>query len=189
MIPEHEPLPAEQTFPFSTSTTSFWRSQPSILDNYRSTPELPTEVDVAIIGAGLSGVSTAYHILQQSSSSPSIAILEARQLCSGATGRNGGHLKVAVPHYSRILERCGIDAARELADFHFHQLYAMKEVVERERIDCDLLCTRSFDVFMDEMMAEESELEVQRLRDAGVEVVRREVQILSAEAIEAVCYR
>lgn len=70
---------------------SFWRTNTHALDDHRSTPDLPLDTDVLIIGAGYAGASTAYHILDQdkSASPPSILILEARQACSGATGRNG----------------------------------------------------------------------------------------------------
>jgi glycine/D-amino acid oxidase-like deaminating enzyme len=34
-------------------------------------------------------VSTAYHLLDNDGPLPLIAILEAREACSGATGRNG----------------------------------------------------------------------------------------------------
>lgn len=72
--------------------TSFWRSDPDPLDNHRSTETLPEESDLVIIGAGFAGAATAYHCLEQSklqSKSNSVLILEARQACSGATGRNG----------------------------------------------------------------------------------------------------
>lgn len=61
------------------------------IDEHRSTEDLPPECDVAIIGAGLSGVSTAYHLcnLADTGRRLSIVLLEARQVCSGATGRNG----------------------------------------------------------------------------------------------------
>ena len=46
-------------------------------------------VDVAIIGGGFTGVSTAYH-LSRRNPRLGIAILEARSLGNGASGRNGG---------------------------------------------------------------------------------------------------
>jgi gamma-glutamylputrescine oxidase len=46
-------------------------------------------VDVAIIGGGFTGVSTAYR-LSQRFPQLGIALLEARRLGNGATGRNGG---------------------------------------------------------------------------------------------------
>ena len=46
-------------------------------------------VDVAIIGGGFTGVSTAYR-LSKRFPSLGIALLEAKQLANGASGRNGG---------------------------------------------------------------------------------------------------
>ena len=79
-------------FPVKDSTTPYWRSQLHSLDQYRSTEDLPTNCDVAIIGSGMAGVSVAYHLtkdLKEGEAFPSIVLLEARQVCSGATGRNG----------------------------------------------------------------------------------------------------
>lgn len=76
-------------FPVANSTLPYWRTQLHEIDSHRSTAELPTECDIIIIGAGMSGVSTAYFILNDNPSPPSVVILEAREVCSGATGRNG----------------------------------------------------------------------------------------------------
>src|SRR5439155_8114947 len=46
-------------------------------------------VDVAIVGGGFTGVSTAYH-LSRRFPDRGIALLEARTLGNGASGRNGG---------------------------------------------------------------------------------------------------
>jgi ribulose 1,5-bisphosphate synthetase/thiazole synthase len=77
--------------PVENSTTSFWRANDlHQLDNYRS-PTFPSEADIVIVGAGYAGASLAYHILERTAGnqSHSIVILEAREACSGATGRNG----------------------------------------------------------------------------------------------------
>ncbi|CAO1619569.1 unnamed protein product [Parajaminaea phylloscopi] len=51
------------------------------------------EVDVAIIGSGITGISSVYHLVQRLPASVKrVAVFEARDFCSGATGRNGGHL-------------------------------------------------------------------------------------------------
>ncbi|NQW68136.1 MAG: FAD-dependent oxidoreductase, partial [Acidimicrobiaceae bacterium] len=47
------------------------------------------EVDVAIVGGGLSGLWTAYY-LSVAQPTLRIAILEARHIGFGASGRNGG---------------------------------------------------------------------------------------------------
>lgn len=79
--------------PVANPTIPFWRKEPHELDNIRTTPELPEQSDIVIIGGGYAGVSIAYHLITsqqlESQPPPSITLLEARQICSGATGRNG----------------------------------------------------------------------------------------------------
>lgn len=80
--------------PVPNGMLPFWRTDPHPLDNHRSGETLPEHSDIVIIGAGLTGSSVAYHILDQikpepRTKSPSVTILEARQASSGATGRNG----------------------------------------------------------------------------------------------------
>lgn len=137
----------------------------------------------------MSGVSTAYHIIEATKGHPkrpSIAILEARQLCSGATGRNGGHLKLAVPHVTEVLEKYGKEAAAEVGEFHIKQIYALKDIVDNEELDCDFLLTRSFDVFMDEGQAAREERMIKSLCDLGIEVVQKHVCMIKKEHVEAV---
>lgn len=78
-------------FPHSHGTIPFWRLTPQDLDDYRSTPELPTESDIVIIGGGYSAAALVTHIQEQyrDKKGLSMLVLEARQLCSGASGRNG----------------------------------------------------------------------------------------------------
>ena len=75
--------------PVPNPTTPFWRTEPRALDSHRSTADLPSECDVLIIGAGFSGASLAHYLYEDNPSPPSVVILEAREACSGATGRNG----------------------------------------------------------------------------------------------------
>lgn len=81
-------------FPVPNHTLSYWRSELHPIDSYCSSEELPLSCDIAIIGAGMTGVSTAYHLSRlhaanNAGKKPSIVILDAREVCSGATGRNG----------------------------------------------------------------------------------------------------
>jgi len=76
-------------FPVPNATLPYWRTELHQIDSHRSSAELPTECDIVIIGAGLAGVSTAYFLVDGNPSPPSIVLLEAREVCSGATGRNG----------------------------------------------------------------------------------------------------
>ena len=69
-------------------TTSYWQDPPDEIADLRTTPELPSQADIVIVGSGVSGATTAYNLL---SADPNlkIVLLEARQAASGASGRNG----------------------------------------------------------------------------------------------------
>jgi hypothetical protein len=88
--------------PVPNHTLSYWRSELHPIDSYCSSEDLPSSCDIAIIGAGMTGVSTAYHLSRlhaanPSVQKPSIVILDAREVCSGATGRNGVELTIPKP--------------------------------------------------------------------------------------------
>jgi len=77
------------SLPHPKPTKSYWQDPPdSFLSSYKSADILPAEGDTVIIGSGITGACIAYNLLQQSNHG-SIIMLEARQACSGATGRNG----------------------------------------------------------------------------------------------------
>ncbi|KAM0418715.1 hypothetical protein ACHAPT_012313 [Fusarium lateritium] len=126
----------DQMAPVANPVPSFWNADSRPLDDFQSTKDLPSEVDILIIGSGIAGVGTAYHLLQDTSFKASIAILEARKPVSGATGRNGGHVKpdgfLNVPRTAKIY---GAAAAAELAKFEAAHVYAVKDLVEREGLD------------------------------------------------------
>lgn len=54
--------------------------------------KLPEHCDVAIVGGGVMGLSTAYHLAEISKAS--IVVLERGYLVSGASGRNGGGVRM-----------------------------------------------------------------------------------------------
>lgn len=158
-----------QMTPAANPVPSFWNVDPRPLDDFRSTKDLPSEVDILIIGSGIAGVGTAYYLLQDSSFKASIAIFEARKSVSGATGRNGGHIKpdlfLNVPRTARIY---GAEAAAELAKFEAAHVYAVKDLVEREGLDCDFNITRALDVFLDPAHAKQTEEAYRELVKANV---------------------
>jgi hypothetical protein len=79
------------SFPVAPATTPYWRNCVASIDDHRSTEILPAQADIVIIGAGYAGASIAHHLIEQhrGRTLPSVVILEAREACSGATGRNG----------------------------------------------------------------------------------------------------
>ena len=68
---------------------SYWFASLDELKQPEAPEQLPQHVDVAIIGAGFTGLWTAYY-LHQADPSLDIAVFEANTVGFGASGRNGG---------------------------------------------------------------------------------------------------
>ncbi|ETS81355.1 hypothetical protein PFICI_06357 [Pestalotiopsis fici W106-1] len=169
---------AAPAVPVQNPTVSFWRTMVHPIDDQRTTSKLPDTVDVIVIGAGYAGISVMHHMLELAQNKdipmPSILLLEAREACSGATGRNGGHLKPDVCGMATAVARnYGLDAAIECARFEQQHVSALKELIESEDIDCDLILTRCIDVFLDETFLNET-------RDKLAELKRKDVSMMSA---------
>ena len=145
--------PAELRLPVPNSTKSFWHEELHELADHQSTSTLPQECDVLIVGSGYAGVSTAYSLVKGPGSEniDSVVILEAREACSGATGRNGGHLRPDLyGHIPVYIERHGIEAGAEYAEFEVSHVQAIKNLIAKEGIECDFTLTRSTDTWVDE---------------------------------------
>jgi hypothetical protein len=76
------------TLPRPDPTVSGWQNPPDAIADLRTTAELPETADVVIVGSGISGASIAFNLLEKDPNLK-VVMLEARQTCSGATGRNG----------------------------------------------------------------------------------------------------
>ena len=94
------------------------------------------DVDVAIIGAGYTGLWTAYY-LKRHAPQLNIAIVEAQTAGFGASGRNGGWLMGNLLGEDRLL--AGLSAEQRRASFDLlHGIPdEVKNVIDREGIDCD----------------------------------------------------
>lgn len=76
------------TLPCEDPTQSYWQDPPDEIADLRTTEKLPEHADIVIVGSGITGAAVAWNLLNIDSPS-NIVMLEARQACSGATGRNG----------------------------------------------------------------------------------------------------
>ncbi|KAI0380780.1 FAD dependent oxidoreductase [Hypomontagnella monticulosa] len=138
-------------YPVPNATVPYWRTELHELDSHRSTPELPERQDIVIVGAGFAGAALAHYLLKDNTmGQPSITILEAREACSGATGRNGGHLRpdLFVSVASRM-QTHGIETANEVALFEVANAKAVADLVLEENIACDLQPVTTADTFVD----------------------------------------
>lgn len=94
------------------------------------------DVDVAIVGAGFTGLWTAYY-LAKADPSLRIAVLEAEFAGFGASGRNGGWCSALFPaSWDKIARSHGRPAALALKAAMRQSISEVERVTAAERIEC-----------------------------------------------------
>ena len=118
-------------------------------------PERPAlntdvEIDICIIGAGYTGLSTGLFLAENGFK---VAIVEAAKIGFGATGRNGGQI---VNSYSRdidtIEKQIGMDGAKVFGQMAFEGNRIIRERIAKYNIDCDLKNGGVFAAFTSKQM-------------------------------------
>lgn len=92
------------------------------------------ETDVLVIGAGISGLTTAYCLAQ---TGRKVAVLEDGEIGSGETGRTTAHLTYALDdRYAWLEEKHGTAAARLMAQSHLAAIDFAEATSMKEGFDC-----------------------------------------------------
>jgi glycine/D-amino acid oxidase-like deaminating enzyme/nitrite reductase/ring-hydroxylating ferredoxin subunit len=92
-------------------------------------------VDVAIVGAGIAGITAAYLLKR---SGKTVAVLEANQISMGTSGHTTA--KVTSLHqliYADLLKQMGEEKARLYAESNQAAVELVASLVAQEQIDCD----------------------------------------------------
>jgi glycine/D-amino acid oxidase-like deaminating enzyme len=132
-------------------------------------PPLPgdTEVDVTIVGAGFTGLWTAYYLSAQQPDLR-VAVIEREFAGFGASGRNGGWLMGAAPgDLGRYAASRGRAEAVRMQRTMFAAVDEVVDVVAREGIDADLVKAGYPRVATDEAQRRRLDAESAELRDYG----------------------
>ncbi len=114
---------------------SYWLSS----RDYQPNPGLSGEVkvDVAIVGGGFTGLSTALH-LKKAEPSLNVAILESQVVGFGASGRNGGfNMTLFGVTMGKTILRFGRTKTREAHHYMERAVDLLRDMVEEYAIDCD----------------------------------------------------
>ena len=177
--------------PNPTPTQSYWLNEPPFpeLVDVRS-PELPQTADVAIIGSGIAGAAIARSLLHERrrhniGKGEKVVVFEARELCSGATGRNGGHIKpTGYESFARSCKNLPKDRAAALTRFQTRHLECLTDLCKSEGIEAaEARKVETVDVFLDHDSFDKAVKEVIELRKWLPET---EIEILDAQKAQEV---
>lgn len=116
----------------SGSTRSIWMG--SEIRPRAGTLPKRSSAEVCVVGAGITGLSTAYMLAR---AGQSVVVLDAGPVGGGETGRSSAHLSTALDDGFVHLEALhGREGARLAAESHAHAIDCIEHTVLNERIDC-----------------------------------------------------
>ncbi|MEO7016938.1 MAG: FAD-binding oxidoreductase [Leifsonia sp.] len=111
----------------------YWLDTAEPSGDYRQAP-VPEDVDVAIIGAGFTGLSAALALAQQGAS---VSVLERHTVGWGASGRNGGMATTGLAiGFSTAVKRYGETRAVEMFREYSAAIDSIENLVRDHAIDC-----------------------------------------------------
>ena len=132
-------------------------------------PEGQLDVDVAVLGGGIAGLTTAYALALEGRQN--VVVLEAGRIVAGVTGYTTA--KVTVAHnlvYADLLDRFDLETAKGYAESQSAALQWVRDAVAREGIECELEDRPSLVYTEVADDREKVEAEVDAARQCGLDV-------------------
>jgi len=109
----------------------------NINENKRNIKEIDSNkvVDILIIGAGITGLSTAYHLMYNKS----MCIVDAGEIGKGVTLNSTAKISYLQESlYSKIASTTGVDNAVKYLNSQRYAIEELVNLIRKEKIDCDL---------------------------------------------------
>ncbi|KAF2821862.1 DAO-domain-containing protein [Ophiobolus disseminans] len=163
------------SLPTLTSTNSFWHSEPNeFLRGHRTTVELPAEADIVVVGTGITGTSATRFLTEDTrAKGKSIVVLDAREACWCATGRNGGHCQPLL-----------FDRGSEVAQFELRNVAAVRSYIEANNVPCEWRTVSGCRTFWTERSMAEAEKEIAHLKNIAPEIADQVTIIRDKEELK-----
>ncbi|RTE76316.1 hypothetical protein BHE90_009224 [Fusarium euwallaceae] len=168
--------------PVDNSTKPFWLTEPVKFGKLQS-PWVDS-ADIVIIGSGMTASSLCRALFSRGA--PKIVLLEARDLCSGATGRNGGHMKAMSPGAWHDRKKMyGLQEAIKIMEYEHSHVDIMTACVREENIDCDPDLLEGLDAYYDKKVFDNACKAVEEMREYAPALGKRYTIYTSREDLRS----
>ena len=112
----------------------YWLDSGPEMPSYSGRP-VPERADVAVIGAGITGLSTALHLAKKGAQ---VIVLEKETIGWGASSRNGGQCNPGLTISPEMaIRRFGLAEARRQYQVSLDAVDYVETLVQAESIDCE----------------------------------------------------
>lgn len=126
------------------------------------------EADIVVIGAGITGLTTAYLLAKQGKK---VIVLESDKIGSGATAFSTGHLTASIDaDYSFISSRISKETAKQVAASMQEAISKIEDICREENIACDFVRLSAYQYTEDNKQVKELADEAQASEEAGLEI-------------------
>ena len=125
------------------------------------------QVDVIIVGAGITGITSAYLLVNEGLK---VAVIEAGEVLNGTTGHTTA--KITAQHdliYDEYIHNIGRSNARLYYEANTQALNFIKETVDQHKIDCDFSQQDAYIYATTEKYARKIEKEAEAYEKLGIE--------------------
>ena len=122
------------------TTESIWSRNCQISE--RDSLNQDTETEIAVIGAGMAGILTAYAL---QAAGHQVIVLEAERIASGQTRNTTA--KITSQHamiYQKLIRTLGEDKARQYASANEAAIREYRRLIDAEGIDCDFTSCNAY---------------------------------------------
>ncbi|WP_129784074.1 NAD(P)/FAD-dependent oxidoreductase [Promicromonospora panici] len=154
--------------------TPYWLDTATPSGDYRRTP-VPERADIAIVGAGFTGLTAALEAAQHGAS---VVVLDSHTVGWGASGRNGGMATTGLAiGLGKAIKRYGQARALEMFSEYNRAIDSIEELVKEHSIDCDFQRTGKLTLAMNAKQVgqmRQTQETLATLADYSVNVVDKE---------------
>ena len=144
---------------------SYWIDSTSET-NY-PTLEEDISVDIAIIGGGITGITTALLLKNEGFK---VALIEADNIVQGTTGHTTAY--ITSQHdliYSNLINNIGFEKAKQYADANEGAIDFIENIVKKYNIDCDFCRLPAYIYATDEKYIERIKAEADAAKSLGID--------------------
>lgn len=164
----------------------WWRKGSALGRSMRPALSGGWEVDVAIVGAGMTGITAALLLAR---AGKTVAVLEAEQVGAGTTGGTSAHVtQVPDRRFKELASKLGKDATRLFVESTREGLERIASFVTEDGIACDFERVPGYFYTEREKGVSEIEEELEAARQAGLSVSRQDGLPLPFSVAAAIRY-
>jgi glycine/D-amino acid oxidase-like deaminating enzyme/nitrite reductase/ring-hydroxylating ferredoxin subunit len=145
---------------------SFWQDTAPLHLPLSKTIYSKMHFDAVVIGGGITGVTTA---LMLQLAGKKCLLLEANKIGFGTTAGTSAHLNsVLDTPYSDIIDKCGKEVAKKVAESASEAIQIIKQFVEKYKIECEFEEVKGYMYATDEQEEKELDKIYQSIKQVGL---------------------